>query len=165
MVPLTLPLHSNPVWELLLHELLDINGDWKTQVAFWYAFPDRSSLFLFITIFSLSFFSPLIQYSKPSPFLSTFLSPFPVIPTATSMWAMQLDSPSTHLVCSAAENYLHQHPTFPVMYTHTHIYTHTRSYLLEIIFKKENKYQVMNESLPHLRFSEIILIQYYIVHL
>lgn len=74
---------------------------------------------------------------------------------------MQLDSPGTHLLCSAAENYLHQHPTFPVMYTHTHI----RSYLLEIIFKKENESQVMNESLLHPRFSEIILIQYYIVHL
>lgn len=55
VVPLTLHFHSNPVWELLLHELLDINGDWRTQVAFWYAFLDRSSLFLFITRFSLSF--------------------------------------------------------------------------------------------------------------
>lgn len=97
MAPLTFHPPSDPAWELLLHELWDMHGCWRTQMAFCSALPDRPNFPFLCQIPHYCLF--LSSPSLPSTF-STFLPV--VIPTVASAWAWQIGSPGAHLVCSAA---------------------------------------------------------------
>lgn len=75
MAPLTLYPPSDPLRDLLLQELWDAHGDWRTHLAFWFSFPDRLIFFHFpcqILNYCLFFF--LLAFTA----LNFLLFPFPL---------------------------------------------------------------------------------------